>query len=165
MSARLFTLLLALSLTACAAGKALEYPLDPAVAASPRDIAILHVPGWIYIDSIDGRGKFHPGILGGLRDYPGARIELIKGSHTAQVRYYQKYAFVSEKPSTLSFVVDGNRSYFIVADLRSRNNQMYVQFEVHPCDGAAAREINRSLEESAEQSAYVKYRPVCPDET
>lgn len=165
MYTRHLTLLLALSLTACAAGKALEYPLDAATATSPQDIAILHVPGWIYVDSIDGRGKFHPGVLGGLRDYPGARIELQKGSHTAQVRYYQKYAFVSEKPSTLSFEVEGNRSYFLLADLRSRNNQMYVQFAVHPCDGATAREINRSLEESAEQSAYVKYRPVCPDET
>ena len=130
----------------------------------PRNIAILHVPGWIYIDSIDGRGNFYPGGPGGLPSYPGARIELQKGSHMAKARYYQQGSFRSKEASTVTFEVAGNRSYFMLADVSMRNNQMFVQFEVHPCAGAKAHEINRELKELAAQNAYVEFKPVCPYE-
>lgn len=54
----------------------------------PADVAVLHVPREIKVESLDGKGGYSPFLPNSpLFPYKGARFSLMPGEHTVEVRY------------------------------------------------------------------------------
>lgn len=106
-----------------------EYNAYEGETLAATEVALLHVPVEIKVDRIDGQGRYYPllEVLG--NPYRGAVIQLLPGSHTADVIFHSRYWYTSDI-ETVTFHVEAGRHYEVRADITEVDYVKHAAFEV-----------------------------------
>ena len=145
----------AASLGGCVAKSIQPYQAFEDGNVSASDVAILHVPEYVYFKAFNGAKATYPG--SGL-SYGGARVLLKPGEVTASATY-RDFNRASAKPIPLTFSVDAGKEYFVNPSYKKVDYQTYIDLVIHECGGAIEREIDA---ERRNRDVWLPYQPPCP---
>lgn len=126
---RLLLLLCIITVAGCATNQVQSYVAHDKVAPAANEVAYLHVSEKIMVDEIDGRGRHYPLIEPFGRRYRGAVIELLPGTHTANVIYHERYGYTS-RITAVPLNLEAGRHYEIRASFTQVNYSPKIAFEV-----------------------------------
>lgn len=117
------------AIAGCATNEIQRYVAHDKDAPTANGVSYLHVPEKIMVDEIDGKGRYYPLIEPFGRRYKGAVIELLPGTHSADVIYHERYGHTS-RTIVLPFEVEAGGHYEIQATFTQVNYSPKLSLDV-----------------------------------
>jgi len=156
-------LVLLLGLTGCGRISVYKYKAHDIAAPTGENISILHVPREIYVQEIDGKGKYSPSGSSDLFPYSAAEIELIPGIRTLSLKYSSGRQYSINK-SNITFNFAPGKKYFIQSKVQYAKKetgglQASVSYRIDECGSTEEAAYNEAAKKADQWLA--PYVPAC----
>lgn len=163
MFKKFILVLFLLELAACGRISIYKYKAHDITGKSDIKMAMLYVPRDIYVEEIDGKGKYSPSSSSDLFPYSAAEIELAPGTHTLSLTYASSLGYTKSKTNVTAIFVPGG-SYFLDSKVNysrseSGSTLRFVSYVIHKCGSREEEELNKTNKKHA--SWLAPYVPAC----
>lgn len=162
----LLLLLMTLQLTACGRIEIYKYRAFPDDAHAPA-VSKLYVTQYVFVQQIDGQGKYSPDHVSDMFPYSGAEIQLLTGKHSLSVKYNRSQGtsrLYSKDTKQLVFDFKPGQDYFLYGkrefvETQYEGVKQLISYHIEACGSQQEQAYNALAKKWA--SWLHPYVPAC----